>query len=179
MAKLFFSPGFKLTPEDRRRGVRILAGLAFLIVLLAGAWMGHLVSRADRSQDPQDLAMGLQLMATIIQAVVATIKGPVVVLLACLQFAVLDRMELGRRLWHWAMGDAPKGKTDEELVDELWPAMTGIHAANLRHIITRVREESEPAHEDPEMVPAAKTLSAGLVFAALLVVNALLMGAGR
>lgn len=172
------APGFKLAPEARRKAVRLLGLAAALLVLSVSLGLGRAAVSVWQSptEDPKALEAAFQALAAAFHLVVGVAKGPLVLALTCFQFLFLDRTEIGRRLWHWAMGEG-KGPTDAKVVQTL----AGQCAAglDLHQLVTTARDMVQPYHEDPEGVPAAKTLSAGLAFAALLVVNAALLGAFR
>lgn len=99
-----FEAARNLTPEARKRIVRIAAAVAVLDVLLVVAVAFWFAARVVPAESPVWEA-ALQLRLVLVRLLVAAGLIPLGVWLGTLALQVVEKTELGRRLWTWAPAD--------------------------------------------------------------------------
>ena len=99
-----FEAARNLTPDARKRIVRIAAAVAVLDVLLVVAVAFWFAGRVVPAESPVWEA-ALQLRLVLVRLLVAAGLIPLGVWLGTLALHVVEKTELGRRLWTWAETD--------------------------------------------------------------------------
>lgn len=99
-----FEAARNLSPEDRKKWVRIAAGGAMALIILVGFLIVWISGRVVPAESPVWEA-ALQGRLIIVRLIVALGLIPFGVLLGSVVHAAIEKTEQGRRLWTWADAD--------------------------------------------------------------------------
>lgn len=99
-----FEAARNLTPETRKKIVRVAAGVAVVDVILVVAVAFYVAGRVVPAESPVWEA-ALQLRLVLVRLLVAAGLIPLGIWLGTLALQVVEKTELGRRLWTWAPTD--------------------------------------------------------------------------